>query len=151
MHIRYNDRCFLSALLLAGALLLSCSKEVEVEVVGKQDPDPTPEVLTYTLSVVAEKGEAGTRALSLDGNTLNATWAEGEEVRVYKDNVLLGTLAAQMSYWMFTGCSMLRSLKLKPRPKLIMIRWLLTSWSRVSPALVAISADAAILSAYSSS
>ena len=39
---------------------------------------------TYTLTVAATKGDdATTRALSLDGTTLNATWAAGETVRVY--------------------------------------------------------------------
>jgi hypothetical protein len=68
------------ALLMAGGLLTSCSSDddtVQTKVMeaGK----------TYTMTVTASKGnnEAAaikTRALSLDGNTLSATWASGEQV-----------------------------------------------------------------------
>ena len=61
-----------------------------------------PAQKTYTLIVSATKDvdEALTRALSLDGNTLNATWAEGEEVTVYnitKSEDISGSLVAQSS------------------------------------------------------
>ena len=68
------------ALLMAGGLLTSCSSDddtVQTKVMeaGK----------TYTMTVTASKGnnEAAaikTRALSLDGNTLSATWATTEQV-----------------------------------------------------------------------
>ena len=56
---------------------------------------PDPIVKTYTMTVDAQKGSNGTRALSLDGSTLNSTWTAGETVKVYKDNAELGTLTAQ--------------------------------------------------------
>ena len=56
---------------------------------------PDPIVKTYTMTVDAQKGSNGTRALSLEGNTLNSTWTAGETVKVYKDNAELGTLTAQ--------------------------------------------------------
>ena len=53
-------------------------------------------LLTYTLTVEAGKGEKpDTKALGFDGNTLKATWAEGETVRVFRGELLLGTLTAQ--------------------------------------------------------
>ena len=71
-------------ILLICSLLLSCTKE------EKAEP-------TYTLTVVA--GKEGTKALSLESGSLKATWAEGEEVKVYKTGTLncLGTLSAQSS------------------------------------------------------
>ena len=103
MHIRRDiNRCLPSALLLAVALLLSCSKEVDVEVVWKQDPEPVQEVSTYTLAITAGKGEEGqTRALGIDSDgKLTATWREGEEVTVFNETTgqtLDGTLVAQSS------------------------------------------------------
>ena len=85
---------FAAVFLLA---VFSCTKELETEVIPVEVQEQTGDVKTYSMSVVAGKGEAGTKALSLDGKTLNATWAEGEEVNVYKDDILLGTLAAQSS------------------------------------------------------
>ncbi len=59
-----------------------------------------PVIKTYTMTVNANKGEdvANTRGLSLDGSTLNSTWAVNEEVTVYnvtKSADLGGTLKAQ--------------------------------------------------------
>ena len=56
---------------------------------------PDPIVKTYTMSIEAQKGSNGTRALDLDGNTLNSTWTAGETVKVYEGNTELGTLTAQ--------------------------------------------------------
>ena len=56
----------------------------------------TPVNTTYKLTVNASKGSNTTRALSLNGNTLNTTWKTGETVNVYNtSSVLLGTLTAQ--------------------------------------------------------
>ena len=44
---------------------------------------PDPVVKTYTMTVDAQKGSNGTRALSLDGSTLNSTWTVGDEVEVW--------------------------------------------------------------------
>ena len=56
---------------------------------------PDPIVKTYTMTVDAQKGSNGTRALSLDGSTLNSTWTEGDAVDVYKGENKIGTLTAQ--------------------------------------------------------
>lgn len=47
-----------------------------------------------TLTLVASKGEAETKALDLvnDGTRLNAYWKSAETVKVYKDGTLLGAL-----------------------------------------------------------
>ena len=75
-------------LFLAFALLFSCAKE-------------TGTYETYTLSVTAGKGEwPEAKALVIDelgGGKLEAKWAAGEEVKVYKGATLLGTLTAQGS------------------------------------------------------
>ena len=70
---------YFSMLLTAGIALCACSSdERETETVRK----------TYTLTVNATKGvnddanSSATRALSLDGSTLNASWATTEEVFV---------------------------------------------------------------------
>ena len=67
----------------------SCSSSDDVI----ETPDPV--VKTYTMTVDAQKGSNGTRALNLDGNTLNSTWTAGETVKVYEGNTELGTLTAQ--------------------------------------------------------
>ena len=56
---------------------------------------PDPIVKTYTMTVDAQKGSDGTRALSLDGNTLNSTWTKDDAVDVYKGENKIGTLTAQ--------------------------------------------------------
>ena len=44
---------------------------------------PDPVVKTYTMTVDAQKGSNGTRALVLDGTTLNSTWTAGDKVEVW--------------------------------------------------------------------
>ena len=78
---------FLSLILASTALLLSCAKETDTPVQPSQET-----LLTYTLTVPAGKE---TKALSIDGTALKATWAEGETVRVFRGELLLGTLTAQ--------------------------------------------------------
>ena len=56
---------------------------------------PDPVVKTYTMTVDAQKGSNGTRALSLEGNTLNSTWTKDDAVEVYKGEDHIGTLTAQ--------------------------------------------------------
>ncbi len=56
---------------------------------------PDPSVKTYTMTVAAQKGSNGTRALSLDGTTLKSTWTAGDKVKVYKVDTELGELTAQ--------------------------------------------------------
>lgn len=72
----------MAALLAAGAALVACS-EKNLNVV-----EEIPE-FTYSVSVDATKGEgadtvASTRALSLDGSILNASWLTSENVYVQK-------------------------------------------------------------------
>ena len=86
------NRVLLSA--WACILLLSCAKEADRPVLPEQPG--LEQTLTYTLTVEAGKGEKpDTKALGFDGNTLKATWAEGETVRVFRGELLLGTLTAQ--------------------------------------------------------
>ena len=85
--------------LVAVVSLLACNKEIE-PVSLPEDSTPQEQleaVLTYTVSIDASKG-ADTKALTLEGKTLSATWAEGETVTVYnetKGEALTGSLAAQ--------------------------------------------------------
>ena len=71
--------------LLVGAMFVSCNEKeaVQTQLTGK-----APE--TYTLTVEATKGD-DTRALSLDGNTLNASWTAGDKVKVYVVAIVIGT------------------------------------------------------------
>jgi len=72
---------------LVGVAFMSCSS---------QDDVLTPAGQTYTMSVTAQKGGDETRALNLDGTTLNATWTEGDVVKVYNSaSTELGELTAQ--------------------------------------------------------
>lgn len=88
----------LATLLMASAAIVSCSVKEEIfeeETIIKEEP-----AKVYTLSVNATKGgdDEATKALSLDGKTLNAAWAQNEEVTVYnntKKAQLDGTLKAQ--------------------------------------------------------
>ena len=60
------------------------------------EKENTPVEGTFTLTVDATKeGTKGTKQLGLDGSTLNATWAAGEQVKVYNGETLLGTLTPQ--------------------------------------------------------
>ena len=70
----------LAALLIASATFVACSSEDNII-----DEQPASQQV-YTLSVSATKGgdEALTRALSLDGKTLNASWATTENIYVKK-------------------------------------------------------------------
>lgn len=95
-----------AALLVAGVALTSCNKN------DSNNPDQPKEIKTYHVSINASKGaDNGNKAngpkkvLGLDGSTLTASWAAGEEVKVYKVDgsdpyapptyTLLGTLTAQ--------------------------------------------------------
>ena len=85
----------LAVLLIAGAFLTACSSDDSI--VTDQSANPTTSK-TYTMTITASKGGDNTmRGLSLDGNTLNVKWNEGEEVIVAQDETTIGTLTAQAS------------------------------------------------------
>ena len=81
-------KLYFSMLLVAGLALAACSSD---------DSDNPPVIKTYTMTVDATKGtndaikHIATRALSLDGSTLNASWATTEEVFVQGTYVSDGT------------------------------------------------------------
>ena len=85
----FNIKSLAAALMLVAAMA-GCTDKNLVE-----DPKQTAGEKTYTMTITATKG--GTRALSLDGKTLNATWTAGDEVTVKKGSTSLGTLVAQSS------------------------------------------------------
>ena len=71
MRIKYT-------MFLLAAILAACTNEPLPETIVEEAPE------SYTLVVTATKGnDDTTKALSLDGKTLNATWALGEVVQVY--------------------------------------------------------------------
>ena len=92
----------MAALLMASAAVFTaCSSDDNVT--GEQPANPT-EPKTYTMTIQATKAtgddEVTTRALSLSGKMLNATWKQGETVDVYKiagdeTYTSVGTLTAQ--------------------------------------------------------
>ena len=76
-----------AALLMAGAAMMftACSSSSDDSII-EQPTNPT-EPKVYTMTVQASKGDGVmTRALSLDGTTLNATWTAGDEVTVTKES-----------------------------------------------------------------
>ena len=71
MRIKYT-------MFLLAAILAACTNEPLPETIVEEAPE------SYTLVVTATKGDDDTtRALSLDGKTLNATWKAGDAVQVY--------------------------------------------------------------------
>lgn len=75
--------------------MLAGCQIVEEEIINEEPQEVIPEEVTegYTLTVEASKGE-DTKALSLDGSTLNAYWGSGEQVAVYLGGTKLGMLTA---------------------------------------------------------
>ena len=95
MRIKYT-------ILFLAAMLAACTNEILPGTVVEEAPE------SYTLVVTATKGnDDTTKALSLDGKTLNATWTAGETVSVYsvtgegiseaESTNPVGTLTAQSS------------------------------------------------------
>lgn len=73
----------IAASLLAIAAVASCNQATE-----------QPDLVTYTLAV--EVPDGATKALSLDGKTLNAVWASSDVVTVFNSsNTSIGTLTPQ--------------------------------------------------------
>ena len=91
---KYFSNIFaLAALLMAGAAFTACSSEDNSI---EQPANPVGEK-TYTLTINASKGaNASTRALALDGTKLVASWAEGDELSVFKANSRTGCTAGNL-------------------------------------------------------
>ena len=92
----------LAALLIASATFVACSSDDNI--IEEQPVQSTEQV--YTMTVNAQKGgdaadsRATTRALSLSGSTLNATWTAGDAVEVWTSDgttTKYGTLTAETS------------------------------------------------------
>lgn len=88
----------LAALLMAGAALAACSGDDNIV----EEQPATPAQHTYTMTIEATKGgdAATTRALALNGKTLNATWQTTDEVAVYnhtQSSAFTGSLKPQSS------------------------------------------------------
>lgn len=83
-------KVYFSMLLLAGLALAACSSD---------DNNIEPVYRTFTMTIDATKGaneaavRANTRALTLDGSTLNASWATSEHVYVQ------GKLLSNEYFW----------------------------------------------------
>ena len=85
-----------AALLVAGVAMTGCKKDTN-------DPEQKAEAKSYKMSIKAsmgaeDKANGPRKALGLDGNTLNATWAIGDQVSVYNETkgaALEGYLEAQ--------------------------------------------------------
>ncbi len=83
------------ALFMAGASFIACSND-ENDIANEMSLQQQSK--TYTMTIRASKGDdVSTRALSLDGKTLNATWSAGEPVLVYQDETQVGTLYSEAS------------------------------------------------------
>lgn len=80
---------FLAMMTVTGTLTTACS--------SSDDEPATPVQKANTLTVEAGMSDNITRALeeAEGGTTLAATWAEGDEVKVYEGETLLGTLRPQ--------------------------------------------------------
>ena len=92
-------KCFsnirtLAALLMAGAAFAACSSD-DSNII-EQPANPTAPK-TYTLTVNATKdASAATRALNLDDAKLVASWAEGDELSVFKAENRTGCTAGNL-------------------------------------------------------
>ncbi|MBQ1635226.1 MAG: hypothetical protein II102_01310, partial [Bacteroidales bacterium] len=81
----------LFTLLLLASCFAACTTDIQPETAKA----PAPE--SYTLIVNATKGDGpATKALSLDGKTLKATWTTGDKVSVY---IVKGEGATEMEYY----------------------------------------------------
>ena len=98
MRKSFYSVCMTCTLITAGVVMSGCNKN------DQNNPQEPAKVQTYKMSIQASKGDNGhqtngaKKVLSLDGATLNATWAVGEKVTVYnetKDAALDGYLEAQ--------------------------------------------------------
>ncbi len=66
-------------LLLAGFALVACSSDDALEVLGRPQQNKT-----WTATTVGKAASAQTRALALDGTTLNVGWTTSEKIYAFK-------------------------------------------------------------------
>ena len=87
----WKNKRFLTVLLAAGMMLAGC-QTIEEDLTPETSETKENEGV-YTITVKAHKG-SGTKALSLstEGNTLNAGWKSGEQVRILRDGENIGEL-----------------------------------------------------------
>ena len=83
-----TNKLFIIAALL-GTVLAGCQKEKEI--VPEDNPGGPDATQSWKLKVKVTKG-AETRALDLEGTTLNGFWENGEEVAVFFGGDRIGTL-----------------------------------------------------------
>ena len=76
----------LVALLASMSLFFSCNQKQDTTI------DQTPGLQTYTLTISAVKN-VSTKKLVLNGSSLDAVWAAGEVVKVYKEGVEIGSIS----------------------------------------------------------
>lgn len=94
-------------LITAAMLATACDKNDEPATV---EPVSTPSLPqpNYTLTITATKGADNslTKALNLNGKTLNATWKKDDGVTVYQNGIDIGYLEAQSdgASTTLTGC-----------------------------------------------
>ena len=74
---------------LMGTVLAGCQKEQAIES-PEERPSTEPQLVTLTVQV---SKDADTKALTLNEDKLNTTWAEGEKVDVYLAGECIGTLS----------------------------------------------------------
>lgn len=74
-------------ILLIAALFLAACQPVD-DIITVPD-DVTPSDGKMTLTIQATKGDAGTKALDLDGNTMRPYWTSSDRVQVYKGGSFL--------------------------------------------------------------
>ncbi len=80
----FSNICMLALMTVAGVTFVSCEKDYK------------PVSGQFTMNVEASMpSDGGTKQLTLDGTGLHATWAAGEQVKVYKGSNPLGTLTPQ--------------------------------------------------------
>ncbi len=85
------NKNIIAALLCSGLMVLAgCQKEDSD--VPQTTPEEKAELTTYKVTISATKG-VDTKALSLDGTTLNAYWKASDKVKVYKAGTYIGELS----------------------------------------------------------
>ena len=85
------NKNIIAALLCSGLMVLAGCQKEDSEV-PQTTPEEKAELATYKVTISATKG-VDTKALSLDGATLNAYWKTTDKVKVYKAGTCIGELS----------------------------------------------------------